>query len=1227
VKSLDALTVPLAGTNLIEASAGTGKTYTITTLYPRLLVELKLPVNKILVVTYTNAATAELRTRIRRRLREALTALESEQPSGDEALDAFVRTRIEAGQMPQDRRCLLEALRSFDDASIFTIHGFCQRMLHENAFESRVPFDAQLLSDETLLRNEVVHDFWTRELHAASELLVRHLMHKKVTLANLSILTSKAVANPLTPVLPENLDADFSAAEANWRGAQIAAAAIWRRQRQDLIELLAQSPALNRNSYRVNTIRNTWPNLMDEVLAVPAPDIAARFPDFRKWTNAGLAVGAKKNATPPPHEFFDACARLAEADAELAAALVRRTVRLWLDLTEYARIEFRTRKEASRALSFEDLLHRFRAALAAAGGATLAAKIRERFGAALIDEFQDTDPVQYEIFRRIYHNSEAPLFLIGDPKQAIYAFRGADVFAYIAARSDAGESAHTLTVNRRSGPTLLRGINTLFLNARQQFVLASIPFLTMEAAPSSGDELGGTAAGQAPFEILFVPRTGQEGRGDRINKEWGKSVLPHLVAGEVVRFLGSGATLEGRKALPEDVAILCRTNDQARRMQRALRDLGVPCVLQSEASVFETPEASDLERVLGAIAEPGDSRAVRAALATPVLGLDAGALRVLNQDEEQWEKWVLRFHDWHALWLKRGFMPAFRRMLEDREVQPQLLGLVDGERRLTNLLHLGELIETAANEIRRGPFALVRWLALMRTDLGARAALGSEAAQIRLESDEKALRLVTIHKSKGLQYPIVYCPYLWDGALLREDDKKWVRFHDPDDSNRLKLDVGSDNIKQHCDQAALEVRAENMRLLYVALTRARHRCTVVWGAFRDAEGSPLGYLLHQPPGAGEKDNLATITAERILSLTDEEMRADLERVAKAARGAIEVREISSAPGTLYRGAPQEEPVLHCREFGRMLRTQWRTSSFSGLVSEAGAAGHPAEAEGADHDEAVDKGTGDEIAMAQRPATMLLADFPAGPRPGQLIHEIFERIDFCRKDRERLPQLVTETLATYSFEPRWQEPLCRAVDDVLTTPLNEDAEPLVLQRVPQERRINEMEFLFPVAEASNGGDAMLTGPRLAEVFARHASQSICAAYLERLRQLEFAPLAGYLKGFIDLVFEDRGRWYLVDYKSNLLGATPADYEPARLIEPMVDHHYFLQYHLYTVALHRHLTARLSGYDYDRHFGGVYYFFVRGMSPAHPFGCGVFRDRPERALIEGLSGLLSQCGGEP
>jgi exodeoxyribonuclease V beta subunit len=1125
MRPLDPLTVPLSGTNLIEASAGTGKTYAITNLFVRLLLEMQLSVGQILVVTYTNAATAELRARIRRRLREALLAFEAG-GSHDEFLDELVRRRREQGTCARDQEQLAIALNSFDEAAIFTVHGFCQRMLQDNAFESSVAFDTELVSNESLLLTEVVQDFWVRELYAAPEIFVDHLAGAKVTPTTLENLAMKVVAHPDMSVLPEWDDPVLSAAEL------------------------------------------------------------------------------------PPDQAPEAHA-----------------LKLQLDLAGYARRELRRRKERTRVQSFDDLLQRLAEALRGPGGRDLAETIRRRFRAALIDEFQDTDPVQYEIFRNVYLGSGAVLFLIGDPKQAIYAFRGADVFAYMRAKDDTGGEPRTLGINRRSDPSLITGLNVLFGRLRAPFVFNEIPFLPANARPDASDCLGGGAAGQPPLQIVFVRRTGQENSRDGcINKSW--AALTRAVAADIVRFLDSGATIRDRHVAAGDIAVLCRKNKQATAVQQALRALGVPSVLQGDASVFAAGEAEEMERVLRALADPGNARAIRAALSTTLLGQNAQDLCALEHDEQRWDDWVRRFQTWHERWMQRGFVAAFRALLDSQGVARRLLGFLDGERRLTNVLHLMELLHTAGTEGRRGPHALVHWLHEMRANVDAGEALAGEAAQIRLESDAAAVQLTTVHKSKGLQYPIVYCPYLWDGALLTDSDKKALRFHDPDDAYRLKLDIGSSARAAHRSVAEQEAFAENLRLLYVALTRAQHRCTLVWGAFRSAEDSALGYVLHQPSGV--KGDPRTATTGRIKAFIrardDEGMRADLAALAAMAPRSIAVTDLSLEPAGRYASAGEQTLELDCRTATRELHRTWRVSSFSALASSGEAISQPAE-EGLDHDAAPELAAFEvETARPADQSLVVLHDFPAGTRAGQLVHEVFEQSDFHATDPAVLRETVTAAVARFGFESKWEEPLRHAVADVVATPLDDGEHRFCLRDISLSRRLNEMEFLFPIAgpESAQHDGVLLTRERLAAVFARHAAAPVPADYAERLRRLGFAPLAGFLKGFIDLVFEHAGRWYLVDYKSNLLGVHAHDYRPERLMAAMTEHHYFLQYHLYVVALHRYLTRRLPDYDYERHCGGIYYLFLRGMAPAYARGNGIFRDRPSRQLIEALSAVLA---GQP
>ena len=1092
------LDVRLDGVQLIVASAGTGKTFAITTLALRALLERDLDPARLLVVTFTNAATAELRRRLRERLHRAWLALEDpDAVSGDPDLAAYVARRLAAGHAAADRRRLRAALDGFDEAAVHTIHGFCQRMLRELAFESGAAFDAELLGDPRPLVVDAVRDYWSTELCDAPPALMA------------------GVADAI-----------------------------------DLGDLSTIAGAFTQH----RELRPTDP---------PA------------------------DAGDPP---LEAARRLARGvGPAVLAALARR-------------------KSAANVQDFDDLLHLLDAALRGAEGDALAAAIRQRFPLALIDEFQDTDPVQYRIFRRIYGEADAAMFLIGDPKQAIYAFRGADVFAFLQAQRDAGE-AHELLTNWRSAPRLVEAVNQLFLRPAA-FRLPEIRFDAGAAAERNRDRLGGALADGPPLRILFTERArhGQTD-GKPINKRMKDGHWwPAAIVDRIVELLDGSTTLDGRRVEAGDVAVLCRTNVQLHLMHAALRRAGVPSVVMGDASVFDAPEAVMLERVLRALAEPSDANAIRVALATPLLGVGGAALAALAGDEAAWEAWVERFHGWGERWRTTGFTAAVRGLLDDCGVPERLLAQAGGERSLTNLFHLCELAQQSASEGRRGPRNVVEWLTRMRSDTTLRTELGSEAAQVRLESDALAVKLNTIHRSKGLEYPVVVLPFAWQFST-HEAEQRWPRFHDPA-TRELHIDLGLPPATASETQRAAEAAAEDMRLLYVALTRAEQLCLVGWAAFRDFGGSALAHLLHAHP---RRDWQAPARdPKQIGKLGDAELRADLAALAGAAAGAIAMEALEPSVGRRHLPPEDAQAPLVEPPAVAPIHQSWRVGSFTSLSAGGEGLGARA-AEGIDRDE---QALGAAPASPEAAVTALRG-FPRGRAPGTLVHKILELADFTDPDPAALRALAARQLAIFGIGQEWAEPLTAALRDVLATPLLAGPPPLRLCDVPRAARLDELEFAYPVAAEG----APLTPATLAAAFARHGGTAELTVYAERLRQLPFRPLSGFLRGYIDCVFRHDGRWYVVDYKSNDLGPAPSDYAPAALAAEMVRHDYLLQGHLYAVALHRYLGRRLTSYDYGRDFGGLLYLFVRGMAPARGASTGVYHARPAPALVEALDRLLA------
>ncbi len=1221
MRALDALNADLDG-GLIEASAGTGKTYTITTLFLRLLLTRGLTVGEILVVTFTTAATAELRERIRRRLREALAACDG--AGGDAVLAALVAS---AGDPVVARSRLQAALRDFDEAAIFTIHGLCKRVLTHHAFESGVSFDAELVHNQDQLLAEVVSDYWAESLYQASPSWVRHVVAAGLTPASLTALAKLAVAEPDMPVLPEPASAaSLEAADARFESARQAAAALWRTERGAVLAILA---TLSGTKYRATSVPG-WAKQMDAVLSAAPRGGAELFDKFGSFTTAGVSAGlTKKTPVMPRHPFFAACDELAAASVDAGRIVDDRLISFRRELIAFARREVPRRQEAARTQGFDDLLHSLDQALQGPGGPALARAVRESYRVALIDEFQDTDPVQYRIFRAIYAGAASNrMFLIGDPKQAIYSFRGADVFAYLRAARDAAGRSYTLDTNYRADPGLLGALNALFARARAPFLLGDIAFVEAKAAVGAADRLREGSRPAAPLRFLFARR--EPGVTKPLAKGWADRVIPDAIAADIARLLRGGATIEGRAVSAGDVAVLVRKNRQAAAVQEALRALRVPSVLQGDASVFDAPEAREIQLLMAATAEPAHGGALRLSLSTSLFGLDAGAIHALEGDDEGWDGWADRFRAWGQRWEAHGFIAMLRELLDEQEAAPRLLRLVDGERRLTNVLHLAELLHVVASREHLGPAGLLRWLTRMRRDHGARDRFGADAAQVRLESDDLAVKLVTVHKSKGLQYPIVYCPYLWDGKLLGRDALDALRFHDPEHDHRHTLDLGSPEMADHQRLAEREAAAENLRLLYVALTRAQHQVAVVWGSFKDAATSPLAYLLHQPrEGAGD---LFAATTARLDTLDDEAMLAELGELAAAAPGAVRVEDLSLARSEPVTPPAVDADPLECREITRTLDRLWRTVSFSALVSTRGES--PGEVEG--HDRDAREAEAAASPLPDRPAStgerVPLDAFPRGARPGEMIHKVFELIDFTATDAD-LAACVARQLERFRFPvAEWQDVLAGAVRDVLATPLRAPGAPeaaaFTLAEVPRSKRLSELEFIFPVeAHPARGHEArrLFTRGALADAFAAHARAPVPADYAETLRRLPFGPAEGFLRGFIDLVFEHEGRFYVVDYKSNHLGSSAADYAERTLGAVMAHEHYTLQYHLYVLALHRYLTRRLPGYDYDDHVGGALYLFVRGMAPERGASTGVFADRPPRALIEALSSVFAGTAG--
>jgi len=1186
MQPLDLYAIPLRGWNLIEASAGTGKTFTIAALYLRLVLELAIPVERILVVTYTNAATAELRQRIRQRLIESRDALQ--QNSGDDALlEALERCGID-----RDLACkrVQHALLGFDRAAVFTIHGFCQRVLTDNAFTGGLPFENELLTEQSELLQEVVDDFWRRRIQQFSPGMLDYLLKQKITPDYLAALLQGHLGKPYlllrgcpSPPDLEQLEADFNTIFNSAREQ-------WLQQREEISRLLLESPGLNRNRYRINSIPGWLSAMHGYLAAAPGP----WFDQFEKFCSATLADSLNKYGTAPSHPFFDLCQQLLESRAQLFDAYQQRWTALLEELLRYADTELVQRKAQRQLLSYDDLLLNLHRALQGEGGRALAASISADYSAVLIDEFQDTDPLQYQIFNGIYGAQDAPLFLVGDPKQAIYSFRGADIFSYLKAAGDVRDS-YSLEHNWRSTPELIRGINTLFNQDHKSFIYSGISYNPVSAAATEQERL------QDDDDAAAALRIGLIDSGLNVEQALERAVL--AAAGEVGRLLRQGSEgslrIGGRAVVGGDIALLVRTHRQGMLLKQALLKLGINSVQNSQQNVFQSRTALHLERLLKAVLEPVREGLVRAALTSDIIAVDGNQLATM--EEARLEQFMESFQNYHLLWREHGFMRMFRHLLIQQAVPVRLLRLEEGERRLTDLMHLAELLHQHEQQTGPGMALLLSWYSRqLKADRAE-----SEASQLRLESDDQLVQIVTVHKSKGLEYPIVLYPFGWDSGAREISNRTPYSFHDPATEYSPVLELGSPQWQSDKPLAQNEGLAESVRLLYVALTRARYRCYLYWGKVNNAGRSALAWLLHPPPDPGDGD-LLKATTDHFSGLDEREIRDRVQRLVDAANGSVAMYDIepqAAVASVLGKNLPA--PAQLCaRHFQRVLSSTRRMTSFSALSSRQGSIELP------DHDR-IDQ----PLESLEPPVSGgNIFSFPRGARAGSALHAVFERLDFTCYTRAELETLVQAQLQLYDIETDWQAVVCDMVEQVLSTPVDQ-ANGIRLRQIDTSHRLVELGFYYPLASINAAGLSRLL---LKQGFA--GNQVLKRA----IEGLTIADVHGFMKGYIDLVFEAGGRFYLLDYKSNWLGDQTQDYGQVQMEQAMAREHYYLQYLFYVLALHRYLRKRIPDYRYETHFGEVIYLFLRGIDA--DTRTGVYRTRPQQSVIDALDSYIGQPPGE-
>ncbi|MFP3019339.1 MAG: exodeoxyribonuclease V subunit beta [Arsenophonus sp.] len=1187
---LDPYNLPLYGYRLIEASAGTGKTYTIALLYLRLLLGLgrknaffrPLSVKEILVVTFTKAATDELRLRIRHNIHQMRKAC----IRGGIGLhkDSIYRRLLSAiSDRKINAQLLFTAEHQMDEASIYTIHGFCQRILMHNAFAAGILFEQSIIKDEYSLQKQACNDFWRCNFYPQNYFITKAILEewsnpdelldeiRPYLQGDIPTFINQKIENQSIKKLYKTLISNIKIIKK-----------LWILNLSNFFDLISNS-SVNKRIYNRSNLQSwleavtDWAQLTNIDYKIPKE--LSRFSQSELLDKTIMGNLAE-------HEVFLAIDNLLEQSITLRNFIISKAI---INIRQTILKEKRRRGE----IGFDDLLSHLDLALNSEDGEKLANKIRNHYPVVMLDEFQDTDPQQYRIFKRIYHGyNNCGLLYIGDPKQAIYSFRGADIFTYLKAKNQI-ESHYTLDTNWRSSSSMVAAVNQLFSKVKNPFLFEQIPFNRINSI-SVNQNLNffhkTKKISALNFFYLEKETLSILDYQEKMSYHFASQICDWLKEGE------NGRTWlyrnnEKYPLTAMDIMILVRTRREAGIIQKSLSKFNISSVfLSNKESIYSTDEAKDLLWLLEAVLSPEKESTLRCALATRLIGLSAQDIEQLNQDEIQWEIRVEEFTNYLLIWQRNGILRTLCAVMTSNRIAENLLmDNIDGERRLMNLMHLSELLQEAESQL-YSKYSLVRWLA-QKIDQPDPLL---ENHQIRLENDKNLVNISTIHKSKGLEYPIVCLPF--DSQFLH---KNIAIFHDREKFQKcfdLKQQKASIRLSNE------EHLSEDLRILYVALTRSIYHCSVGIRPFKKnrrnieninttLDKSALNYLLKN----GQSDNTIFL-CKNLSELASEN--------------------ISITPVTDIKLSPwypkKEKPMkLFARNFTGKIQNNWQITSYSGLI-------HKKIDSLSDKIIVNDLNTkiniedllpkmGDELkgnrfSFQGEIENKNAHTFPKGAKTGNFLHFLLKLLPFNQYPEE---SWLAKKLEQFGFSSDWAFTLKMWLIDIYHVPLLKDN--FSLSKLISEFQLNEMQFHLPIKK-------LLFPSMLNKLVSQYDDLS------KHCQPLNFDPVTGVLNGYIDLVFKWKDRFYLIDYKSNWLGENSLTYSQETIERVIIDHRYDLQYQLYTLALHRYLQNRLSKYFYQKHFGGIIYLFLRGIDSKNS-GYGIYHTTPAFELINSLDKLFN------
>ncbi len=1130
IQPFDAATVNLADSNLIEASAGTGKTYSIAILTLRLVLEKKIPIQQILMVTFTKAAVAELETRIRQFIRNALKVSQGA-VINDPTITLIVQLSMndESVGRTETERLLKEAVLFLDETAILTIHSFCQRVLTEFAFETRQIFGSEILTDLKAILTDRVNAFWRKYITTLHIGLLKQLMDAGLSRKRLTDVMMNALSGKtLIPLV--TLPGDFLS--ASHQSSVNASLHEMDNQITGIKSGIIQYISSNIDSIRQATEKNSYAKKnMGHLLDDPAASLEAI-----------IANKEKAYVDKVYHEILLDVERASAIEEEKLRAIKTVISQLYKLAIQIISAETDLYKQQNNQLGFDDMITKLHNAVVVDNNAFLIDSLQKKYRAAFIDEFQDTDKMQYEIFNRLF-GDQSILFYIGDPKQSIYAWRKADIFTYFKAGEEV-RNRYGMNVNYRSAKQFIEAMNGFFLPIPE---FDTFYFLnethqinyTRVEAPADTSRGGLYKNKQADIPITIFENPNNES-------------ISETVTAQIIELLGTGDySIEEkgkpRKLRPSDIGILVRKNKQAADIKQLLSKYGIPAVTIDDSKLLESAEARNILYLLAAVTDINAS-GINKALLSPLTGFNAADILAMDD-----ELALSRFKHYQHLWEQEGVYVMLNRFVADYKVKQVLLNETaeNGERIITNVLQLMELLHKTQTQKQFSALELTNWL---KRGIEGMEVEGDEFEQ-RVESDEEAVKIVTIHKSKGLEYNIVFAPFL---DLHANTNFDFVTFRDADTGDYLFSDAAllEDHHRQLTEK---QLEQENRRLIYVAVTRAVYKCYINKNTFTKFSQSAITPFIN----AIKENKNALIAFEPSPTLPVNFKYATATEQLKPA-------------------------YLEATDF-QLTEINWRKLSYTYLDAGHNPTFKPSLSKVLDgYDEFIFK------------------QLKRGANTGNLIHHIFERIDFAdaafwgKAIVEALKRFIPNAPAEYAT---W---LLELLNHVTSTRISIANSTFSLNEIPRDKRLSELEFDFNVSPFNPDTINRLSTPD-APFQVRYATE-----------------LEGIMNGKIDLFFEHAGKYFILDWKSNFLGDQPADYSKENIQLAMAESNYHLQHLVYTLAVKKYLQLRVPGFIYATHFGGVIYLFVRGARKDSDKG--IFAYRPDEGLINALDVLLGKKAEE-